>query len=104
MIKSIVRSVAIVSVYNAKPDYLQKQLDSMLNQSVNLDIFIRDDGSTDPSCTAALQTYLESPRIRMIFGKNVGFVKSFFEALRLAGDDYDYYFIADQDDFWEQHL
>lgn len=96
-----VASVVVMSVYNAKPQYLHEQIDSILNQSVAIDIIIRDDGSTDAESIAALEAYRDNPRILIHFGQNVGFVRSFFEVLSMAGDQYDYYFLSDQDDYWE---
>lgn len=101
MEQSIVPSVAIMSVYNAKPIFLQKQIESILNQSVAIDLFIRDDGSTDSETLATLKTYENNPRIHVSYGQNIGFVRSFFKTLRLADNHYMFFFISDQDDYWE---
>ena len=78
------KKVAVVlSTYNGEK-YVREQLDSILNQTYkNIEIVVRDDGSKDST------------------GENLGFIKSFFELLKIA--DADYYAYADQDDIWMEN-
>ncbi|MGI6217151.1 MAG: glycosyltransferase [Coriobacteriales bacterium] len=90
--------VVVMSTYNGEK-YLRRQLDSVLSQdAVDLDVVVRDDGSQDDTVTI-LKEYEHSGAIRLIRGRNVGYVKSFFEALSATGN-YDYYCFSDQDDIW----
>lgn len=94
------KKVAIVlSTYNGEK-YLREQIDSILNQTYkNFELIVRDDGSKD-STVAIIKEYIEKSdkEITLIEGKNLGFIKSFFDLLKRA--DADYYSFADQDDIW----
>lgn len=89
----------LLSTFNGEK-YLQPQLDSLLaQQGVAVEIYIRDDGSTD-STIEILREYSEKHvNIHVSHGKNLGFVKSFFELLTKSGAA-DYYAFCDQDDIW----
>lgn len=97
----------IMSSYNGER-YIVEQLDSLLQQTYkNIDIFIRDDGSTDKTMDI-IKEYKEkldninNPiRIKLIDneGKNLGYPKCFYEILRKCNNA-DYYFFCDQDDVW----
>ena len=93
------KKVAVVmSTYNGAK-YVKEQLDSILNQTYkNLDIIIRDDGSKDNTVKIIESYQKKYSNIKLITGKNLGFIKSFFELLRLV--EADYYAYADQDDVW----
>ena len=94
------KKVAILmSTYNGEK-YLKEQLDSLLNQTYkNIDIYIRDDESKD-STVEIIENYMKSvDNIKLIKGKNLGFVKSFFELLKNV-EEADYYAYCDQDDIW----
>ena len=73
-----------------------------MNQTYkNIEIIIRDDGSKD-STVEIIKEYQEKySNIKLIEGKNIGFIKSFFELLKLGKADY--YSYCDQDDFWMQN-
>lgn len=87
-----------MSTYNGER-YLREQLDSILSQDVeNLSIVVRDDGSSDGT-VSILAEYESRGDIRLIRGENMGYVRSFFAALKAAGN-HDYYCFADQDDIW----
>lgn len=94
------KKVAIVlSTYNGEK-YLREQIDSILNQTyTNFELIVRDDGSKD-NTVAIIKEYIEKSdkEITLIEGKNLGFIKSFFDLLKRA--DADYYSFADQDDVW----
>lgn len=91
----------LLSTYNGEK-YLEQLLDSLVNQEyVDISILIRDDGSTDDTLSI-IESYIDSNKdveIFLIKGKNIGYQKSFFELVKLAGDA-DYYAFCDQDDYW----
>lgn len=93
------KKVAILlSTYNGEK-YLREQIDSILNQTYdNFELIVRDDGSKD-STVEIVKEYMEkSDKITLLVGKNLGFIKSFFELLKHS--DADYFSFADQDDIW----
>lgn len=86
-----------MSVYNGEK-YLKRQLESLFAQKyVNIDIIIRDDGSTDHSIK--LIEDFNSKKIKIYKGKNLGYAKSFWLLLDTSSD-YDYFAFCDQDDIW----
>ena len=94
-------SVAVViSTYNGEK-YLREQLDSILKQqSVEVSLFVRDDGSSDKT-KDILSLYAENhDNISVEFAPNVGVGNSFMNALYNVPDNFDYYAFADQDDIW----
>lgn len=94
------KKVAILlSTYNGEK-YLREQIDSILNQTYqNFELVVRDDGSKD-STVEIVKEYMEKSdkEITLLVGKNLGFIKSFFELLKHS--DADYFSFADQDDIW----
>lgn len=97
------RVLVLMSTYNGEK-YLSEQLESILNQSVkNVDILIRDDGSKDNTIKIISKLLVKFPkRIKLEAKENKGVVRSFFELVKLASIDYDYYFFSDQDDYWNE--
>lgn len=91
--------VVLMSSYNGEL-YIREQIDSILMQQVNADVqlIIRDDGSTDRT-KQILDEYAEQNRIIWYAGDNVGPAKSFIHLLENCGH-YDFYSFADQDDYW----
>lgn len=88
----------LLSSYNGEK-YIKEQVDSILNQTYkNIEIYIRDDGSKD-NTLKILNEYSKRANIHIIPGKNVGFIKSFFELLKEC-DSADFYAFCDQDDVW----
>ena len=96
------KKVAVVlSTYNGEK-YVKDQLDSILNQTYkNVDIVVRDDGSKDNTVKIIKEYQEKYKNIRLVVGKNLGFIKSFFELLKIT--DADYYSYADQDDIWMEN-
>lgn len=93
----------LMSTYNGEK-YVDEQLESILNQSIkDVDILIRDDGSRDKT-TQIINKWLDKfpERIKLEAKENKGVVESFFELVKLASLDYDYYFFSDQDDYWDK--
>lgn len=95
------RSVQVLlSSYNGG-ESIKRQIDSILNQKeVDIHILIRDDGSKDQT-RKILKVYQNRypDKIQIVFGDNVGYKKSFFSLIQMAGT-FDYYAFADQDDYW----
>lgn len=94
--------VVMMSVYNGG-QYLKSQLDSILNQkgSFLVDIFIRDDGSTDDSQKIIKDYANKHSQIYYILGKNIGCNASYFELIKQINiNQYDYFSFSDQDDVW----
>lgn len=94
----------ILAVYNGEK-YLKKQLDSLLEQTYgNMDIYIRDDGSSDGT-VAFLKKYIDDHAGEKTIilleseGKNLKCPGSFYEILRKC-EKADYYSFCDQDDYW----
>ena len=89
----------LMSTYNGE-NYIAQQLDSILAQTldVQLDIWVRDDGSKDGT-TAILQQYADAGKLRWYTGENLKPAKSFLDLLNHC-PGYDFYSFADQDDFW----
>lgn len=94
--------VIMSSYYGEK--YIAHQFNSILNQvGVDVDIFVRDDGSRDCTVQIINDFCQKFSNIFFIEGRNVGVIESF----RLAAEyvlkhakRYDYYAFADQDDEW----
>ena len=92
------RIAVLLSSYNGSK-YIVEQIESVLNQvGVFVDIFIRDDGSTDN--TIKVLSEFENRGVRVICGSNVGVVDSFFLLINSISG-YDYYALCDQDDVWD---
>ena len=92
-------SVALCT-YNGE-NYLKKQLDSILNQTIKVDeIIICDDISSD-STVSILNSYKEMyPKIFTIYvnSENLRSNKNFEKTIKLCSGDY--IFLSDQDDLW----
>lgn len=88
----------LLSTYNGEK-YVAEQIHSILTQTYkNLVLVIRDDGSSDKTKKIVKEFADKYENIRMVEGKNMGFIKSFFELLKY--EQADYYAYADQDDIW----
>ncbi len=94
----------LLATYNGEK-HLIKQLDSLMEQTYdNMDIYIRDDGSTD-NTVALINKYIDehksSKRIILLpdDGRNLRCPGSFYEIARKC-EDADYYGFCDQDDIW----
>lgn len=94
----------LLSAYNGE-QFISEQIQSILNQThAAVSILIRDDGSTDKTLELLNQWVTTHPdKIKLLKGTNVGVVSSFFELLRAADPEADYYCFCDQDDAWLDH-
>ena len=95
------KNVAVMmSVFNGE-NFLDEQIISILSQKdVQLDMYIRDDGSHDSS-RKILNKYAYRNNFNIIYGDNIGYGRSFLSILSMIRKKYDYYFFADQDDIWK---
>lgn len=97
------KSICVVmSTYNGE-NFIEQQIDSILCQKeVDLDIFVRDDGSTD-NTQKILNNYQSEGKLKWYQGINLGPAKSFLDALNKIEKKYDYYAFSDQDDVWKEN-
>ena len=87
----------LLSTYNGH-QHIKELVDSVLMQdSVDVKLQVRDDGSTDDTIDI-LRSYNDS-RITVKKGENLKPALSFLTLLREC-DDSDYYAYCDQDDYW----
>ncbi len=92
----------LLSTYNGEK-YIAEQLDSILRQSgIRVDIFIRDDGSTDSTVDILRQYANKYSQIKIFPGNNIGYERSYLSLLTNAGT-YQYYAFSDQDDVWDDN-
>lgn len=90
----------LLSTYNGEA-YLAQQLDSLLAQDYpEVEILVRDDGSTDGTLTVLRRYAACSRRIRVFAGENLGYARSFMTLLQEASPTAGYYAFCDQDDVW----
>lgn len=95
--------VILVSTYNGEK-YLRSQVDSLLKQKGDFEIYIllRDDGSRD-NTKAILEEYSKkNSNVTWFSGENLKPAKSFMDILWKCGD-YDFYCFCDQDDVWDSN-
>lgn len=92
----------LMSTYNGEK-YLREQIDSILNQeNVEVDILIRDDGSTDNTLNILKEYIKKHKNINYYTGANLRSAKSFMNLLFTA-KEYNYYAFSDQDDVWDKN-
>lgn len=86
----------IVPVYNSAK-YLEQCLQSILQQNIDKEIIIIDDGSTDDSLTMMLSYAKQHDFISVIHSQNQGLSAARNKGIRLAKGDY--LFFVDSDDY-----
>lgn len=91
----------LMSSYNGEK-YIKEQIDSILEQqNVNVELYIRDDGSTDSTIKILEEYSAKYENVSYYVGDNKGSCGSFFELLsKTYGSNY--YALADQDDVWDK--
>lgn len=96
--------VAVLMVTFNGERYIEEQLTSILNQKLDddiaLDIYVRDNASTD-NTVAILNKYKKENKIKLKLLENDGPAVSFLALIRET-IGYDYYFLCDQDDYWDE--
>ncbi len=94
------RAVVLLATYNGAK-YIREFLDSLVAQTYkDFKLIVRDDGSTDDTLEI-IRSYVNNIDIEFIeTNDRLGPAKSFFELLTQADDYFDFYFFADQDDYW----
>ncbi len=95
--------IVVISTYNGEKN-ITRQLESILQQTgVNVSVYIRDDSSTDKTVEVVKAFIFKNGyhNVKIEVGKNMGYAKSFWTALKNCGDA-DYYAFSDQDDVWEK--
>lgn len=97
----------LMSTYNGEK-YLEKQIESILNQKgVEVKLIVRDDGSSD-NTIEILRNYAKSKKIFFYKGKNLGPAGSFMSLLnsdfvKLLMSQGVYIAFSDQDDIWKSN-
>ena len=92
--------LVLLSLYNGER-FVEKQLDSLLDQTITVDVLARDDGSTDHTVELVEKYIKNNGHIRLIKGDNKGFVQSFNILLMdRVLENYDWIAFCDQDDIW----
>lgn len=90
----------LMSTYNGER-YLQEQINSILKQSVPVELYIRDDGSNDQTVNIIEDYIIHYPNVHFIEdNRNLGPAVSFMTMLYQI-NGYSYYAFADQDDIWK---
>ena len=90
----------LLATYNGSK-YLPEQLNSILSQSYkNINVIIRDDGSSDNTVDIIKEYEQEDNRVRLLNDNlgNLGFVRNFEELMKHS--DAEYIMFSDQDDVW----
>lgn len=93
--------LVMMSTYNGE-SYIEEQIESILIQEeVEVQIAIRDDGSKDKTVQILTQYAHKYPLTFTLFiENNIGVKRSFFELIKHVDEKYDYYAFCDQDDVW----
>lgn len=96
------KAAVLLATYNGS-DYIREFLDSLVAQTyTDYKLIVRDDGSTD-NTLEIIRSFLPGIDCEFIEANvRLGPAKSFFELLTRADDDFDFYFFADQDDYWHE--
>jgi len=96
--------VAVVLATCNGEDYLQMQLESILQQTRLPDLILVADDASKDNTPKIIQEFLSSSEIVQCIRnvKRLGHVKN-FEMLLSKVIDYDYVFLSDQDDIWYEN-
>ena len=90
----------LLATYNGSK-YLSEQIDSLINQTYkNINIIVRDDGSTDNTVEIIEEYEKKDSRVRLLSDNlgNLGFVRNFEELMKNSTSEY--LMFSDQDDIW----
>lgn len=98
----MVKISVILPIYNAE-DYLEKTLDSIINQSLNdIEIICVDDGSKDDTFKILKEYEKKDTRIKLIKQDNFGAANARNKGIELANGKY--LAILDADDIYETNM
>lgn len=90
----------MMSTYNGGENII-RQVESIINQEkVDVSLLIRDDGSDDNTLKVLKKIEKDFDNVNVVYGKNIGWKKSFLDLVYQASLNYDYYGFSDQDDIW----
>lgn len=94
----------LLSLYNGER-YISEQIDSiLLQESVEVNIVVRDDGSPDRCSSEIVKEYQSKypDKVILIEGENKGFAESFSDLIDFANEHSksEYFAFSDQDDVW----
>lgn len=99
--RNIFKVAVLMSTYNGSK-YLYEQVFSIMSQKdVEINLFIRDDGSTDGTLDILSSLSSRFENMHYFVGQNINVTLSYQELLKKT-DGFDYYAFADQDDVWEE--
>lgn len=80
---------------------IERQVKTILDQQgVKVELIIRDDGSSKKTKDILNKIEENSDNVRVIFGENIGYKKSFLNLLSYYDAGKDYFAFSDQDDIW----
>lgn len=97
------RVAVLMSTYNGN-EFIHEQIESIENQvDVEIELFIRDDGSSESMRTLLRQLMNKYSNIHIFFGENKGYMMSFSHLIKSVPDNYGWYAFADQDDIWDPY-
>ena len=89
-----------MSTYNGEK-YIRELINSLYKQeSVDFDILVRDDGSTDSTLDILEEYSKNNDNFTWYKGEGLGPAWSFMDLMKKVGD-YKYYSFCDQDDVWD---
>ncbi|MDN5372942.1 MAG: hypothetical protein PWR19_1988 [Carnobacterium sp.] len=92
----------IIPIYNTA-DYLDKMIDSILNQTYqNIEVILIDDGSTDESLKKCLQYKIRDKRIKVFNQANSGVSVARNRGIQESNGEFLFFF--DGDDYVEQNI
>lgn len=94
------KTVILMSTYNGEK-FIREQLNSLLQQTVDVSIEIRDDGSCDGTWDILCEYAEKNGEIHISKGENLGYAKSFWTIMQNAPKA-DFYAFCDQDDVWDK--
>src|SRR6476619_5168785 len=90
-------SVCMATYHGAR--FVAEQIESILHQLGDQDELVVVDDASQDATVDIVSKYAADPRVRLERNPdNLGYVRTFYKALRLARGDY--LFLADQDDVW----
>jgi rhamnosyltransferase len=96
------RIAVLLATHNGRR-WLPEQLDSVLSQAgVEIEVFARDDASTDGTAEWLAQRAVVEPRLTIIpsDGASGSAAANFYRLIQLAPADREFYAFCDQDDIW----